>query len=323
MAPIDFYQVLDVPRTATKKEIQQAFRRLARKYHPDVAGGDKASEEKFKAVNAAYEVLSEPKKRTAYDKWGDQWMHAEQLEKMERQGAFRQRGPGFDFRAAPGGMPGGGYEEVFQDLGGGGFGNVFDRLFRQTGAPRGGPQPGQDLETVVQVSLAEAFQGTTRTITIQGPQPRRLEVKVPPGVDEGSKIRLGGKGQPGAGGGPPGDVILKMRVAADPRFERKGADLHTHVRAPLATMVLGGEVTVPTLTGSVALKIPALTQNGRAFRLTGKGMPVLNRDQRGDLFVHADVVLPETLSAEALDLFRRLQDLEDGANASTPAGEAS
>jgi curved DNA-binding protein len=314
MASNDFYQVLGVDRKASQKEIQAAYRRLARKYHPDVTGGDEAAEDRFKSVNEAHEVLSDETKRAAYDKWGDQWEHAEQLEQMQRQQG------GFHFR------PGGGAREFqfgdaggagFDDLGGG-FGSVFDRLFR--GGEAAGPRRGQDMEHRVPVSLAEAFQGTTRRIQVQagdGAQAsgRQLEVTIPAGVETGSKIRLRGKGGRGSGGGPQGDIVLTVEVAEDPRFERKGSALHTDVAVPLTTAVLGGEVEVATMNGSVMLRVPETTQNGRVFRLGGKGMPVLNSDRRGDLFAKVRVVLPEQLNEEERELFRRLETLRDGSAA--------
>ena len=320
---VDYYELLGVARNASRKEIQSAYRRLARKYHPDVTGGDKAAEEKFKQMNEAHEVLNDRKSRAAYDKWGDQWQYADQLEQMQRR-------------------PGGG--DVRMDFGGadplsgadGGFGDVFDRILRGFGS-RPGPARGQDLEHAVTVSLAEAYTSTTRTVQLQAMEPcatcggsgalgsatchtcqgngrqpagRRLEVKIPRGVDTGRRIRLRGKGAPGGRGGPAGDVILTISVADDPRFERRGTALHTDLPVDLATAVLGGEVAVPTVSGQVALRIPEGTQNGRVFRLSGKGMPLLNSDTYGDLFAKLRVVLPEHLSAEQRDLFQRLRALD-------------
>lgn len=313
MAKQNYYEVLGVAKGATRKEIQAAYRRLARKYHPDVAGPDKKAEETFKRVNAAYEVLSDDKKRAAYDKWGDQWEHAEQLEQMEREGRFRHgaAGSAFDF-SGPGG---GGLDEaeIFGDLGGGGFGQIFDRFF---GGTTQGPRRGTTIEQRITVSLAEAYSGTTRTLQLQradqGAAGQRLEVKIPAGVESGSKIRLRGQGPPGLNGGPPGDVLLVIEVAEDPRFERRGATLHTEVPVPLYTAVLGGEIEVPTVTAQVLLRIPAGTQNGRVFRLAGQGMPVLHKQERGDLLAKVRVVLPEQLSAEQRALFEQLRGTAAG-----------
>lgn len=326
MATKDYYAVLELSKGASQKEIQAAYRRLARKYHPDVTGGDKEAESRFKAINEAYEVLSDAKKRAAYDKWGDQWMHAEELERMEQErGAFGGfGGPGtrtFHFNV-------GGDRGAFDE---GGFGSLFERFFSGSdlGGNAGGPRRGQDIEHAVEVSLAEAAEGTTRRIRLQTSEngrgaPRQLEVTIPPGVDNGSKIRLRGKGGAGSGGGPAGDVILVVRVAEDPRFERRGATLHTEVPVPLTTAALGGEVEAPTLSGTVMLRIPEGTQNGRVFRLAGKGMPVLHQDRRGDLLAKVRVVLPEELTDEERDLFRRLRELRAGvAGAARGTGETA
>lgn len=310
MAQADFYQVLGIQQTASSKEIQSAYRRLARKFHPDVTGGDQEAEERFKTVNEANDVLSDEKKRSAYDKWGDQWEHADQLEQMQRQqGGFGGRAGGTPFGFGGQGAQG----QAFGDSGG--FGSVFDRLFRS--GETAGPRRGQDVEHRVPVSLAEAFQGTTRRVQVQsidGGQPagKQLEVTIPAGVETGSKIRLRGKGGQGSGGGQSGDVVLTVEVAEDSRFERKAASLHTDLPVPLTTAVLGGEVEVPTLNGFVMLRIPEGTQNGRVFRLGSKGMPILNSDQRGDLFAKVRVVLPEQLSDEERELFRKLDALRRG-----------
>ena len=339
MATPDFYSILGVKRGAAGKEIQSAYRRLARKYHPDVTGGDKAAEEKFKAINEAYEVLSDEKKRAAFDKWGEQWMHAEQLEKMRRDGVFPGAG-GVRFDIGDDGVPFG-EAGVFDDLGGGGFGQMFDRFFRSSGPrARAVPQRGQDIRQHVTVSLTEAFQGATRTVQLQSQEGcpscsgsgrigsatchvcqgagrraagRRLEVKIPAGVESGTNIRLRGKGAPGRIGGPAGDVVLIVTVAEDPRFERRGEGLHVEAAISLTTAVLGGEVEVPTVTGQVLLRVPERTQNGRVFRLAGKGMPVMRSDKRGDLFAKVQVLLPEELSADERRLFEQLRELEGGA----------
>lgn len=336
--PSDFYEILGVPRSASQKEIQSAYRRLARRYHPDVTGGDAEAEDRFKQINSAHEVLGDDKKRAAYDKWGERWEHAEQLEQMERNGAFGFQQPG----GQPGGHPGGGFGpfghhggarfRVEQaDLGDlGGLGGLFEGVFSGFGGGSPAPQ-GRDIEHPVTVSLREAFQGVS--CTIQAPRsgsgtdsPRfsRLEVKIPPGVATGSRVKVSGKGAPGPGGAV-GDLYLVITVEDDPRFERKGDDLYTDAELPIATAALGGEVAVPTLTGRVALRIPQGTQNGRVFRLAGQGMPRLRsgargkrgkrgkqgkRGERGDLFARASLQLPDPLRPEQLELFRRLRALE-------------
>lgn len=323
-----YYEVLGVPRSASEKEIRQAYRRLARKYHPDVNPNDKDAEARFKEISAAHEVLSDPDKRRKYDKYGDRWQYADQIEEQERRA--RESGRSFDFDVSS-----------FGD-----FGSIFDNIFRRGGgAGRRAARRGQDIETPIEVSLEEAFHGTTRTIQLQGVEPcptcdgsgqvagaichvcggagqvarpRRLEVKVPPGVKTGSRVRVAREGRPGYGGGPPGDLFLLVTVLPHQRFERKGDDLYTTVSVPLYDAILGGEVEVRTLDGRVALKIPELTQNGRQFRLSGKGMPVLGSPgKRGDLFVRINVQLPQRLTAEQRRLFEQLRD------AARPATAAS
>ena len=324
----DLYRVLDVDRSASAKEISSAYRRLARKYHPDVAGDDAAAEERFKEINAAHDVLGDPDKRAAYDKWGDRWEHAEQLEEMQRQGAFRGAPEGgrggfrFDFGDAGGFSGFGGFNP--SEFEGGGLGDIFGGLF---GGQHSGPARGRDVEHPLTVSLAEAFHGATRTIQTQqgqtqrgqtqrgsddGPRLGRIEVKIPPGAATGTRVKVAGKGRPGPRGGPPGDLLLAITVADDPRFERRGDDLRSELDVPIATAALGGEATVPTITGQVALRIPPGTQSGRVFRLGGQGMPRLKRpSERGDLLVAARLRMPRQLTERHLELFRRLRELEE------------
>jgi molecular chaperone DnaJ len=318
----DFYDVLGVKRAASEKEIRSAYRKLARKFHPDVNPGDKAAEARFKEINAAHEVLSDPEKRRKYDKYGDNWEHADQIEEMQR-----QRGQRFSYGN------GGGFQTFeVDDLGD--LGGVFSRFFRQGGGTRtsAAPRRAPNIEQRVDVTLEEAFHGTTRTLEMVAAEacptcggageiagatchtcggygeiqkPRRLEVKIPPGVATGSKVRVAGEGQTGPGG-QRSDLVLVIDVRKHARFERTGDDLRVDIDVPLTTAVLGGEAEVPTVTSKVMLKIPALTQNGRVFKLSGLGMPRLNRDGRGDLHAKVRVQLPEKLSNEQRALFEQL-----------------
>ena len=302
----DFYRVLGVDRSASAKEIGTAYRKLARQYHPDVSGGDPASETRFKEINAAHDVLGDEQKRAAYDKWGDQWEHAEQLEEMQRQRGGHAGFAGF-------GAPGGTRIEFGDAHGFGGLGDLFGGIF--SGEPAG-PARGRDIEHPVTISLDEAFHGVTRAIQSPRSDPAgspgfsRLEVKIPAGAAKGTRVKVPGKGRPGSAAGPPGDLFLVVAVADDPRFERRGDDLRSEVGVPVHDAALGGEITVPTLTGQVALRIPQGTQNGRVFRLAGQGMPRLKRDGRGDLLVAVRLQLPDPLGPDQLDLFRRLRELE-------------
>ncbi|MER3419658.1 MAG: molecular chaperone DnaJ [Chloroflexota bacterium] len=316
----DYYQILGVPRTATEQEIRSAYRRLARQYHPDVNPGNKDAEAKFKEINEAYEVLSDPERRRRYDLLGERWQEYETWLRAHQAGQAPPPPPPEEFlaqmRAAAGATGRGGYrtltEEDLLDLFGGEepFSEFFQTFFG--GAPRRprGPRRGADVERPIDVTLAEAYRGATRTVVLTLPDgtTRRLEVRIPPGIDTGQTIRLAGQGLPGSGGGPPGDLFLVVRVQPDPRFERRGVDLYTRAAIPLATMLLGGETTVTTPDGrTLALRIPPETADGRVFRLRGQGMPRLDRpDERGDLYVEAHVVLPERLTPRQRELIEQL-----------------
>ena len=325
MAKQDLYAVLGVPRGSKEKEIKQAYRRLARQYHPDVNPGDKQAEARFKEINAAHEVLGDTEKRSKYDKYGDQWEHADQIEEMQTQ----RGGQAFRF----GGDGGIRFESA--DLGDlGGLGGIFGSLFRQQAQSRG-RRRGADIEQPITVSLEEAFHGTTRTLQFAGQEPcvtcggsgeiagagchvcqgsglmsktKRIEVTVPAGVDNGSRVRIAGEGHPGTNGGKQGSLYLIVSVTPDKRFERKGSNLHTNVEVPLTDAVLGGEVEVPTMTGKVALTLPPLSPNGKSFRLAGKGMPGLKGGEPGNLYARLQVRLPEKLSDEDKKLFEQLRE---------------
>ena len=257
MAGKDYYQILGVSRNASEKEIKQAYRRLARKHHPDLNPGDKSAEAKFKEINAAHEVLSDPEKRKKYDQFGEQWEYAEQFAKSGGQGRIRR-----DFGR-------GGTTFEYGDLSG--FGDIFSSLFGDsgTGSRMRGPRRGQDIESPIEVTLEEAYRGSTRVIQLQTEEPctacggtgrvgnrlctmcngtggkvipKRLEVKIPAGVRDGSRIRIAGEGVSGRGGGKKGDLYLVAKVLPHKLFERKGDDLYTEVSVPLATVMLGGEV---------------------------------------------------------------------------------
>lgn len=326
MAGKDYYSLLGVKRDASDKDIKRAYRRLARKHHPDVNPGNKSAEDKFKEINEAYEVLSDKDKRPKYDQYGDQWQHADQFAKAGGQqspfGGFSQSG-GQSFSFEDGDL-----DSLFGDLFGGARSGGFSRQAR--------PRKGRDLEYSISVTLEEAFQGAERRISMESQQAcpscsstgriqnaicsicrgqgmvagqKQIEVKIPAGVKDGSRVRIAGKGEPGASGGNAGDLFLITAVKTHRQFERKGNDLHVDVDVPLMVAVLGGEVQVPTLKGKLALKIPAETRNGRAFRLTGQGMPHLRGSARGDLFAKVKVLLPTNLSSEEKELFEQINRL--------------
>ncbi len=316
----DYYDILGVDKSADEKEIKSAFRRLARQHHPDVNPGDPAAEERFKEINEAYEVLSDPEKRRKYDQLGSEWSRWQQ--------SGRQPGD-FDWSQWQTGAPGPGGQRVhvrygspedLEDMFGGGspFSDFFSQIFGgMRGQPQSGsfdyqvrPQRGQDYEQEVEIGLREAYQGAKRVLQKDG---RRLEVKIPAGAKTGTRVRLSGEGGSGAAGGQAGDLYLRIKVAPDPQFEREGDDLRVTVPVDLYTAVLGGQAQVPTLTGPVRLTIPAGTQNGQVFRLRGKGMPRLKQPQQhGDLYAQVEVRLPTELTPRQRELFEELQSLATG-----------
>lgn len=302
----DYYKVLGVKKDASAKEIKAAYRKLARKYHPDVNAGDEKAEARFKEVNEAHEVLGDSEKRQKYDQLGSNWE------------AFSRGAPG-----AGAGWPGGGFRVQYEDLGGGGgggFSDFFRTFFGGGGFGGGGFDPGgfggagdyyqppSDAEGSVTLTLLEVLQGTTREVAVgDGANRRRVEVRIPRGVKEGSRVRVAGAG--GAGSrGERGNLYLKVRLASDPRFERKGDDLLTEVVVPLTVAVLGGEADVATLEGPVGIKIPEGTPVGRVFRLKGKGLPRLGEEaSRGDVLATLAVELPSKLTPRQQELFEELR----------------
>jgi DnaJ-class molecular chaperone len=322
----DYYSTLGVAKTASEKEIKGAYRKLARKHHPDVNPNDKAAEAKFKEINEAYEVLGDPEKRRKYDELGANWRMYEQA------GAGAGAGAGGPFGGAwnvnTGGGPGGfrtmtedemremfGDQDPFSDFfhaffGGAGSGDPRRRT-RQA-RPRASRE-GRDFEQEIELGLEDAFQGTTRRLSItQDGQAKTVDVRIPPGVVDGSRVRVAGEGESGTGGARAGDLYLRIRLAPHPRFERKGRDLYTRVAVPLTTAVLGGEADVPTIGGkALRLKIPPTTQNGQVFRLKGHGMPASGvSGQVGDLYATVEVQMPRTLTPEQRQQFERLRELE-------------
>jgi len=304
----DYYKILGVDKKASQKDIKRTYRKLARQYHPDVNPGDKAAEERFKEINEAYEVLSDPEKRQKYDQLGSSW------QQWQRRGGDPG---GFDWSQwFAGGQPGGSrvhvqYGDIGDLFGQGGFSDFFRNIFGGTGgatySQHSSRRSGQDLEHPVDITLEEAFRGTKRILQSDS---RRLEVTIPAGVDTGSRVRISGQGQPGLGGGASGNLYLHVTVLPHRTFERKGDDLYCRVPVDLYTAILGGEVPVPTLTGQVMLKIPPETQSGKRFRLKGLGMPNLkNSKQRGDLYAEVSIVVPKRLSKREKELFQELAEM--------------
>ncbi len=331
----DYYKILGVSKSASADDIKKSYRKLARKYHPDVNPGNRSAEAHFKEINEAYEVLSDPEKRQLYDRFGSNW----NMPGAARSGtATRTRTYGTHTRD----------DDAFGVDDPTGWGDFFDALFnRRTGTPNtgttGGPtagvgqRRGEDIEQPVEVSFREAYAGTSRVYNVQSPETcpnckgtgkiglrpctncggtgtitkaRKLEVLIPAGVDNGSRVRVAGEGQIGQNGGQRGDLFLVVSIKPDSAFERKGDDLTVDVSVPLTLAVLGGETPVPTPDGKrLILTIPPETQNGQSFRLSGKGMPHLRGQGAGNLFARIQVQLPQRLSSRERELFQELARL--------------
>jgi curved DNA-binding protein len=301
----DYYQVLGVPRDANQKDIRSAFRKLARRYHPDVNPNNPEVTERFKEINEANEVLSDPDKRAKYDQYGPQWQQYEAWEQAGRPGRppFQEAGqaePHVEYRTVnPDDLndlfgsteP---FSDFFHDL----FGRTGEGTRRRTAQPA--PRQGEDVEVESAISLEEAYHGTTQAVEIEGPRgTRTVEVRIPPGVRDGARVRAAGQGSEGVGGGEPGHLYLRIHILPHPIFVREDDDLRVRVPVPLDIALLGGEVNVPTLKGgTVVLRVPPDTQNGTRLRLRGQGMPRLRGKGHGDLFAEVDVRLPVPLNEQ-------------------------
>jgi len=302
MAAVNYYDVLGVDQSATQDEIKRAFRKQAKKYHPDANPDNPQAEERFKRLNEAYEVLSDPDKRQKYDAFGQNW-----------QGFSGDYGAGAGQTYSAEDFPGFAdfLNQVMNNMGGfggqgratgqapGGFGDFGPRQSRQQAR-------GQDIEHPVRITLREAYHGTQRVLRVDG---RQLRVTIPAGAKTGTKVKLTGEGGPGYGTGPRGDLLLVVEVEPDPQFERDGDDLTTDLHVDFLTAALGGEADVQTLSGTLRLKIPAGTQSGRKLRLSGKGMPRLRKkDQYGDLYARVMITVPERLTPEQRTRLEALRD---------------
>ncbi len=305
MAYIDYYKVLGVSKTATQDEIKKAYRKLARKHHPDLNKDDPNAKAKFQEINEANEVLSDPDKRKKYDEYGENWKHADQFEEQKRQQQQGGYGGGF------GGFGGfGGGAEGFG--GGGGFSDFFEQMFGGRGGGRGGSRGGggfrgQDLDAELHLSLRDAAETHKRLINVNGKQVR---ITIPAGVANEQKIKLKGYGGEGMNGGPKGDLYITFIIEDDPVFKRVGNDLYVDANLDLYTAILGGDQEIDTLNGKVKLKVKPETQNGTKVRLKGKGFPVYKKDgEFGALIVTYNVKIPTNLTEEQKALFRELQSM--------------
>ena len=335
----DYYQILGIPKSAPEKDIKSAYRKLARKWHPDAnPNNPKEAEEKFKEIQEAYEVLGDPEKRRKYDVLGSNWQQAAQQAEQQRRYRSSQHDTfnfGFGDFGAGGGAAGGGPS---------GFSDFFDMFFsgigkRNTAQSTGFAQRGQDLETTIELSLRDVYDGGKKSVSLQVEDvcPRcrgtgtdrgslcanchgtgrllstkKFEVTIPKGIGEGQRIRLGAQGGSGIAGGPNGDLFLVVKLLDDAAYKRKGDDLYVDLPVSIYDLVLGGEVKVPTMGGQLTMTVPAGTQNNRLLRLSGKGMPKVRNGGNGDLYVRLIGQLPTDLSEKEKKLFKELSALRNG-----------
>lgn len=293
MEYIDYYKVLEIKKDATTDEIKKAYRKLARKYHPDLNPNNNEANKKFQQINEANEVLSDPDKRRKYDQHGKNWQHADQFEAQQQQRQYRSQGNSF-----------GGSSNAFGDD----FSDFFSSMFGGAGRSSSrSPFKGQDYNAELKLNLLDAYKTHKQTLTVNGKQVR---ITIPAGVENGQKIKLPGYGAPGANHGPAGDLFIAFTIAEHLKFKRKGNDIYIQETIDLYTAILGGEKIVETLDGKVKLNIPAGTQPDTTLRLKGKGFPVYKKEnQFGDLYIKWQIKIPTNLNADQKELFEKLSKL--------------
>lgn len=301
MAFIDYYKILGIDKKASQEDIKKAYRKLARKYHPDLNPNDKEANKRFQEINEANEALSDPEKRKKYDEYGEHWKNSDQFEQARSQS---RHGGGNPFGGRSGGQGG-------ADFGGGDFSDFFESMFGGSAGRSSGRSSvkfkGQDYNASFSISLRDAYTTHKQTLTIND---KKIRITIPAGIADEQVIKLKGLGAPGVNGGPAGDLYLTVNVQEDPIFKRLHNDLYLQQDIDLYTAVLGGEVMVETLDGKVKLKIPAGTQNGTKVRLKNKGFPLYKKEgEFGNLFITYNVKLPENLTEKQQELFRELQNL--------------
>jgi curved DNA-binding protein len=298
MAFIDYYQILEVDKKATEAEIKKAYRKLARKYHPDLNPNDKEAEKKFKEINEANEVLSHAENRKKYDDYGENWQHAEEFEKSKQQRQYQGNGQ-------QGGFGGGGFS------GGGDFSDFFESMFGSRGSGGGGRRTaqfkGQDFNAELHLELKDVYTTHKRTLTING---KNIRITIPAGIENGQQIKISGMGAEGSGGGPKGDLYITFTIENHTKFKRDKNNLYATVDLDLYTALLGGEITADTFDGKVKLTVKPGTQNGSKVKLKGKGFPVYKKEgEFGDLYLTYHIQIPTNLSEKEKELFTELATL--------------
>jgi curved DNA-binding protein len=301
MAFIDYYQTLGIDKKASEKDIKNAYRKLARKYHPDLNPNDTEANKKFQQLNEANEVLSDPEKRKKYDQYGENWQRGEEYAEYERQQKQNRQQRAYTSDHA----------SSFEGFGGDDFSDFFQSMFGGGGGSAGGRQTkyrGQDYNAELELTLKEAGETHKQALTVNG---KNIRLTIPGGVENGQTIKIAGHGGPGVNGGPAGDLYIKFSITDDPRFKRDGNNLYATVKLDLYTAVLGGEVTVDTLNGKVKIKVKHETQNGTKIKLKGKGMPRYKKENEfGDLYVTYDIQIPVNLTEKQKKLFEELREIE-------------
>jgi curved DNA-binding protein len=294
---IDYYKILEISKIATEGDIKTAYRKLARKYHPDLNPNNKDAEKKFKEINEANEVLSDPEKRKKYDEYGKDWKHADEFKKAQQQQSQRNPNQQNDY-----GEFTGDFSDFFESMYGGSAGNKG----RQT------KFRGQDLNAELHLNLKDVYKAQQQTITVNG---KNIRLSFPAGIENGQIIKIAGHGAPGANGGPNGDLYITFSINNDTKFKREGSNLYTTVDLDLYTALLGGEVLVDTFDGKVKLKVAPETQSGTKIKLKGKGFPVYKKENEfGDLYITYQIKLPTTLSEKEKELLTELQKIRNNGN---------
>lgn len=303
MAFVDYYKILNVAKNASEKDIKNGYRKLARKYHPDLNPNDAEANKKFQQLNEANEVLSDPQKRKKYDQYGENWEHGPQYEQQARQQQQRRQQGAYQDGQSSG----------FEDFGGGGdFSDFFQSMFGQKSTSTRGAKAkyrGQDYNSELKLALKDAAETHKQTLTVNG---KNIRITIPAGVENGQNIKIAGHGGPGSNGGPAGDLYITFLVSDDPRFKRDGSDLYCNTKLDLYTAVLGGDITVDTLNGKVKIKVKPETQNATKVKLKGKGLPVYKKEGNfGDLYVTYDIQIPVNLIDKQKQLFEELAQFEN------------
>jgi len=288
MTFVDYYKILGIEKTATPKDIKSAYRKLARKFHPDLNPNDADAKKNFQQINEANEVLSDPEKRKKYDQYGNDWQHAEQFEK-----AKQEQSSGFHGHKNSGGQSGEDFSSFFESMFGGSESRSRQVKFR-----------GEDYNSEIHLSLMDAYKTHQQTVTVNG---KNIRITIPAGIENGQTIKIAGHGSPGINGGPNGDLYITFSISNHTIFKRLGNNLYASIDLDLYTAILGGEITIDTLDGKVKLKVKPETQNGTKIKLTGKGFPVYkNEKQYGDLIVTYIIKIPTNLSEKQKELFTEI-----------------